>query len=105
MEPETVHVGATERAPAEAQMAAAQAPPVVAVVVVHRPEAWFEDTVEAFARQDYPNLRFLFLVAGDGVADTDTAFDAVEDRITARLPGAFVRPVAGNPGFGPVANE
>ena len=110
MEPETVHVGAAEHAPSEAQ-----APPVVAVVVVHEPGPWFEDTIDAFARQDYPNLRFLFLVAsdvgdrvGDRVGDTvdgDGAFDAVEQRITARLPDAFVRPAVGNPGFGAIANE
>ncbi len=92
---------------------------MVAVVVVHEPEPWFEDTIESFARQDYPNLRFLFLVAGDGVAGDGVAVDgvaatddaaagsfaSVESRITARLPEAFVRPAAGNPGFGAVANE
>ena len=38
-----------------------QAPPVVAVVVVHEPGPWFDETLDAFADQDYPNLRFLFL--------------------------------------------
>ncbi len=85
---------------------------MVAVVVVHEPEPWFEDTIESFARQDYPNLRFLFLIAGDEVAGDEQAGDAatdtytsIESRITARLPEAFVRPAAGNPGFGAVANE
>ena len=109
-----MHVGATEHAPPGAEREAAQAPPVVAVVVVHEPEAWFEDTIESFARQNYPNLRFLFLVVDDptGDADRDAAggtadvtFASVESRITARLPDAFVRPAAGNPGFGAVANE
>jgi hypothetical protein len=69
VEPETVHVGATEHAPPRPDVAGANvAPPVVAVVVVHDPEAWFEDTIESFARQDYPNLRFLFLVASDPTA-------------------------------------
>ena len=38
------------------------APPVVAVVVVHEPGDWFDETLDALAQQDYPNLRFLFLV-------------------------------------------
>ena len=96
-----MHVGAAEHAPSEAQ-----APPVVAVVVVHEPGPWFEDTVESLARQDYPNLRFLFLVASDGEdAAPEGTVGAVQSRLAARLPDAFVRPAAGNPGFGAVANE
>ena len=87
---------------------------MVAVVVVHDPGPWFDDTLTSFARQDYPNLRFLFLVApgeprpgapsaeSAGAVDQDLA--AVEARITARLPGAFVRSAGANPGFGTVAN-
>ncbi|MET0908582.1 MAG: glycosyltransferase family 2 protein, partial [Ilumatobacteraceae bacterium] len=90
-----------------------QAPPVVGVVVVHEPGAWFDDTLDSFARQDYPNLRLLFLVTssptpptGPGsAADDDSAVADVEARVTAKLPGAFVRRVDGNPGFGTVANE
>lgn len=93
---------------------------MVAVVVVHDPGPWFEDTLESFARQDYPNLRFLFLVAvddpGHSTRSSDAALDGVEEgfdhdlpaieaRITARLPGAFVRSAGANPGFGSVANE
>ena len=37
--------------------------------------------------------------------DADGVFASIESRITARLPEAFVRPAAGNPGFGAVANE
>mgnify|MGYP000098690764 CR=1 FL=1 len=73
------------------------APPVVAAVVVFEPGPWFDETLESFARQDYPNLRYLFLVAG-------TQGD-VADRIRAVVPDAHVRAVSGNLGYGTAANE
>ena len=78
------------------------APPVVAVVVVHQPGAWFEEALEALADQDYPNLNTLFLLAG-GEVDADGR--DLHQLITARLPGAFVRPLEANPGYGAAANE
>jgi GT2 family glycosyltransferase len=75
-----------------------QAPPVVAVVVVHEPGSWFDDTLDALAAQDYPNLRFLFL-------DTGSAPETTEQRVHERLPGAFVRAIGANPGFGIAVNE
>jgi GT2 family glycosyltransferase len=81
------------------------APPVVAVVVVYEPGDWFDDTLEALARQDYPNLRTLFLVVSDGPS-TDGAHDeTIDERIQRRLPGSFVRAVGANVGFGSAANE
>ncbi len=77
-----------------------QAPPVVAVVIVHEPGDWFEKTLDSLAAQDYPNLRFLFLVT-DGAAGEI----GVEARIKVRLPNAFVRGLEANPGFGAAANE
>ena len=47
-----------------------QAPSVVAVVVVHDPGPWFDETLAALAGQDYPNMRFLFLVVGDPFSAT-----------------------------------
>ncbi|MEM8746265.1 MAG: glycosyltransferase, partial [Actinomycetota bacterium] len=98
-----------------------QAPPVVAVVVVHDPGDWFEVTLDALAAQDYPNLRFLFLVAEPGAearrqlaeqldAPSDEAvrlaYEAsMETRIKVRVPSSFVRPLPGRPGFGPAVNE
>ena len=79
------------------------APPVVAVVVVHDPGDWFDETLDAFAHQDYPNLRVLFLVVSDGSADTTVA--EIDARIQQRLPGSFVRSVGANVGFGAAANE
>ena len=80
-----------------------QVPPVVAVVVVYDPGPWFDETVAALADQDYPNLRFLFLIAQS--AATQEGDDSIETRIKLRIPGAFVRSVGANPGFGPAANE
>lgn len=77
------------------------APPVVAVVVVHEPGAWFDEVLEAHAAQDYPSLRFLFLLTG---SDPDRRIET-ETRIRMRLPSAFVRAIEANPGFGPTANE
>lgn len=76
------------------------APPVVAVMVVHEPGQWFDEVLDGLATQDYPNLRALFLVSGDG-GDPE----GVGARIRRRVPDAIVRAVAGNPGFGPAANE
>lgn len=73
------------------------APPVVAVMVVHRPGDWFDEVLGAVARQDYTNLKLLFLVVGEP--------GDLPERIRAAVPTAFVRAVAGNPGFGAVANE
>ncbi|MCU1400890.1 MAG: hypothetical protein JWN62_3999 [Acidimicrobiales bacterium] len=73
------------------------APSVVAVVVVHQPAIGFEDVLAGLAAQDYPNLKTLFLIAGDA--------GDLPATISAALPDGFVRAVAGNPGFGPVANE
>ncbi len=81
------------------------APPVVAVVVVHEPGHWFEETLDAFADQDYPNIRFLFLVTDGvrpGLEDGDPSLAAV---IESRLPNAFVRELGVNAGFGAAANE
>ncbi len=78
------------------------APPVVAVVVVHEPGDWFEETLDALAAQDYPNLRFLFLV-GDGTPDVP--HDTIEAAIKVRMSNAFVRSLGANPGFAGAANE
>lgn len=61
-----------------------QAPPVVAVVVAHRPGPWFDETLASLAAQDYPNVRCLVL---------DTAGDAdLAARVEHLIPGSFVRP-------------
>ena len=72
------------------------APPVVAAMVVHEPGAWFAETLQALAQQDYPNLQTLFFV---------TSGSEVAAEIRDYLPDAIVRTVDGNPGYGPLMNE
>src|SRR3954454_2852462 len=66
-------------------------------MVVHEPGPGFEAVLESLVEQDYPNLKSLFLVAGEAGDLTTTIRD--------KVPGAFVRAVPGNPGFGTAANE
>jgi GT2 family glycosyltransferase len=73
------------------------APAVVAVVVAHDPGDWFEETLEALADQDYPNLSVLVIDAG---SEHD-----VKGRVARAAPGAFVRRIEANPGFGAAAND
>ncbi|NDF23689.1 MAG: hypothetical protein EB148_04340 [Actinobacteria bacterium] len=54
--PDLARAATPDRAPA--------APPVVAVVVVHEPGAWFAETLAALAAQDYPNLRVVAFLSG-----------------------------------------
>jgi GT2 family glycosyltransferase len=73
------------------------APPVVAVIVTCNPGEWFEETLQAFASQDYPELSVLVL---DAASDVDPT-----PRVARVLPGAFVRLLPTNKGFGASANE
>jgi GT2 family glycosyltransferase len=78
------------------------APPVVSVVVVHDPGAWFDEVLAALAAQDYPNLRHLFIVAH---RSDEARTGEIGDQIRAVIPQAFVRPIGVNPGFGPAVDE
>ena len=64
-------------------------PSVVSVMVVHQPGDWFDETLEALAEQDYPNLRTLFLVTASG----DDELLELTERIRHVIPTAFVRPL------------
>ncbi len=72
-------------------------PPVVAVVVTCNPGPWFEDTLAALRDQDYPNLAVLII-------DAASAEDPLP-RIASVLPGAYVRRLSKNPGYGAAANR
>jgi GT2 family glycosyltransferase len=84
-------------APDDQAAAAPAAPAVVAVVVAHNPGPWFERTMAALADQDYPNLSILVIDAG--------STEEVKPRVAQSAPGAFVRRLNDNPGFGAAANE
>lgn len=73
------------------------APPVVAAVVAHEPGPWFDTTLGSLVDQDYPNLSILVIDAG---SSTD-----VKPQVAKAAPGAFVRRIEDNPGFGAAANE
>lgn len=75
----------------------AQAPPVVAVVVTHDAGPWFEEALGGLGSQDYPNLSVLVI---DACSD-----EPALSRVAAVLPGAYVRRIDGNPGFGAAMNE
>ncbi len=78
------------------------APPVVAVVVVHDPGVWFDETVASLAAQDYPNLRLVFVITG---AEDEELVANVSGAIGRHAADAFVTLLEGNPGYGPAANE
>ncbi len=66
-------------------------------MVVHEPGPWFAAVLSGLAGQDYANLRHLFLLTGDP--------GDVHEQIRRRIPGAFVRTLAGDPGYGSAAGE
>jgi GT2 family glycosyltransferase len=76
-------------------------PSVVAVLVVHQPGEWFDETLRSLAAQDYTSLRTLFLLTP--APEHDRA--DLTARIRDVLPAAFIRELPANLGFGPSANE
>ena len=70
---------------------------VVGVVVVHEPGAWFVETLRALRAQNYPDLRWLFLISSDPDGSATAS-------ITEVLPNALVRPVDPSGGFAASAN-
>lgn len=79
------------------QVPPAGAPPVVAVMVVHDAGPWLEESLEALAAQDYPDLSVLLIDAASAVDPTS--------RVAATLPSAFVRRMTENRGYAASANE
>jgi GT2 family glycosyltransferase len=73
------------------------APAVVAVIVTRNPGPWFDEALAAVAAQDYPNLAVLVI---DAASDTDPS-----PRVASALPGAHVRRLGENRGFGASANH
>ena len=73
------------------------APAVVAVVVARDPGPWFEEAIAAIAEQDYPSLEILVIDANSP--------EPVKPRVATVAPGAYVRRLDEDPGFGAAANE
>lgn len=72
-------------------------PAVVAVIVTHDAGDWLDEMLAAFVAQTYANLSVLIIDAGSAIDPTP--------RIAHAMPGAFVRRLDHNPGFGPALNE
>ncbi len=70
---------------------------VVGVVVVHEPGAWFVETLRALRAQNYPDLRWLFLISSDPDGSAATSIAEI-------LPDALVRAVDPAIGFAAAAN-
>jgi GT2 family glycosyltransferase len=73
------------------------APAVVAVIVTRDPGPWFDEALAAFGAQDYAGISFLVLDAGSAQDPTE--------QVARGLPGAYVRLLGRNDGFGASANE
>ena len=71
------------------------APSVVAVVVAHDPDEWFDEVLQGLAAQDYPRF---------GVLVIDSGTDDVSGRVAAVLPNAAVTKVPSSLGYGAAAN-
>ncbi len=74
-------------------------PPVVGVVVVHDAGDWLDVALNALAAQDYPNLRWLWVISG-----SDDLME-MSARIQAQIPDAIVRYSVSGEGFAAAANE
>jgi len=79
----------------------ANAPGVVATVVVCQPAPHLPEVLSSLAAQDYPNLQVVVLVIG---AD-ESAMAVTSGVVAETVPSAHVRQIGGNPGFGPAANS
>lgn len=93
-------VGPPDRSPANAASEpSSPIPPVVVVLVTHDPGWWFEETLASIGGQRYANTSVLVVDAGS--ADPD----GVRARVAAVLPGAHLRRLEENPGFGAAVNQ
>ncbi len=76
-------------------------PPVVAVMVVHEPGDWLQESLRGLAAQDYASLQILVLLSG---TSESAGSRAVLDTVESVVPHAVVRFLGSNPGFGAACN-
>lgn len=72
------------------------APHVVAIVVVHNPGTWFQETLQSLRDSDYPNFSIIFVDTSTGV-DTTAIISEI-------LPSAEIISEPSNPGFATACN-
>lgn len=77
------------------------APPVVAVVVIHRASQTLGVTLRSLALQDYPGLQYLAVCSG---GPGDPGAQEVVDLLATHLPRAVVRHLGSNPGYAAAVN-
>lgn len=70
-------------------------------MVVHEPGDWLAESLAALAAQDYPELQYLVLVAGNA---EDPPARGILDAVETHCPRAVVRFLGSNPGFGASCN-
>jgi len=87
--------------PPSAARAGAVAPPVVAVMVVHRPREGLSEALASLAAQDYPAVQALVLVGG---REEDPGSRAVLDTVANAAPAAVVRFLGANTGWAAACN-
>jgi GT2 family glycosyltransferase len=73
------------------------APSVVAVVVTHDAGPWLEEALAGLGAQDYPAFSVLVIDAASATDPTPC--------VAAVLPGAYIRRLGENPGYGATTNE
>lgn len=76
---------------------AAEAPPVVAIVVASNPGQDFAEMLESLGAQDYENLSVLVIDAGSD--------EPVADKVAEVLPEAYLHRLSGDPGWSVAANQ
>jgi GT2 family glycosyltransferase len=76
---------------------AAEAPPVVAVVVASDPGEHFAEMLGSLGDQDYENLSVLVIDAGSE--------EPIADRVAEVLPEAYLHRLTGDPGWSVAANQ
>ncbi len=76
---------------------AADAPPVVAVVVASDPGEHFAEMLASLGNQDYENLSVLVIDAGSD--------EPIADRVAEVLPDAYLHRLTGDPGWSVAANQ
>lgn len=76
------------------------APGVVAAVIVRHPSPHVDEVLASLAEQDYPNLQVLVLV----LEADPSAMSYIASLAKSRVPTAYVRQIAGEPGFGQAIN-
>lgn len=70
-------------------------------MVIHEPGDWLVESLRALMQQDYPGLQVLLLISGTSEGQ---GARVVQDMVETEAPGAVVRFLGSNPGYGASCN-